>query len=69
MSPGIFQRNDTAKIIRNGYGLKGTVIATNVKHDDWCKWLKGQSECDCDPDIEVFAVGEDGQLSLIEELQ
>lgn len=25
-----------------------------VKHDEWCALLKGNGECNCDPDIEVL---------------
>jgi hypothetical protein len=34
----------------------GRLYRMEIHHDDWCALLKGEGECDCDPDIEQFEV-------------
>ena len=33
----------------NGGGL----VAIQIRHDDWCAFLNGKGECNCDPDVKV----------------
>lgn len=46
--------NYLPKVLARVPDLKlGAVNVMHVRHDDWCAFLKGQGECNCDPDIEI----------------
>lgn len=41
----------TQKWLANKPFVAGQIIPFSVMHDDWCRFLKGKGDCNCNPDF------------------
>jgi hypothetical protein len=43
-------------------GEMGLFLNPDIRHDDWCKMMKGKPECNCSPDIYIEL--DDGRFEI-----
>jgi hypothetical protein len=40
----------------------GALRDVDIRHDDWCRALRGAGECNCEPDIKVRPIRESSSV-------